>query len=263
MLHTLVHIYGPFSIHSFGLMLAFGLAITVFLATRNPLRARIMSSDRFIDAISLTIITGLVGSRLLFVVQNWASLEHWTDIFSVWTGGFSVLGSVIGVLTLMPIYLAWHQIPFFLFFDLIAIYAPLLQSIARLGCFFAGCCFGSQTTVPWGIIYTDPESFAPLCTQLHPAQLYSSALLFGIFLILIYGAQNYFKKPGYCLAIYLFLISVERFYIDFFRGDHEFFDNEALKFLSVHQWISIGIAITASLLAVYIYFDHSKELETE
>jgi phosphatidylglycerol:prolipoprotein diacylglycerol transferase len=261
MFNTLLHIYGPFSIHSFGLMLALGLLITVYLAARSPLRAQIMSEKTFIDAIVIAVIAGLVGSRVLFVVQNWALMEHWPDMFNVLNGGFSVLGSVIGVLTVMPIYLARHKIPFLSFFDLIAIYAPLLQSIARLGCFCAGCCFGLQTTVSWGIMYTDTESFAPLCVRLHPAQLYSAIALFGIFLIMVYGVQNCFKKRGYCLVMYLFLMSIERFSVDFFRGDREFFATPALGAFSVHQWLSLAIAVGAGLLAVYLHRHRSvKEL---
>jgi phosphatidylglycerol:prolipoprotein diacylglycerol transferase len=253
MFNTLLHIYGPFSIHSFGLMLAIGLLITVYLAARSPLRAQIMSEKTFIDAIVIAVIAGLVGSRVLFVAQNWALMEQWPEALNLFNGGFSVLGSVIGVLAVMPLYLARHKVPLLSFFDLIAIYAPLLQAIARLGCFFAGCCFGMQTNVAWGITYTDPESFAPLCVPLHPTQLYSAVFLFGIFLIMVYGVRNCFKKRGYCLVMYLVLMSIERFCIDFFRGDREFFATPALSVFSVHQWISLVITLGAGVLAVYLH----------
>lgn len=251
MLHTLIHIYGPFSIHSFGLMIAIGLLITTHLALRHPLRKRIISHPDFINAIVIAISAGFIGSRLLYVIQNWHQLRHWTEVFTVWNGGLSVLGSVIGVLLVIPAYLKRHNIPLLPFLDIIAIHAPLLQSIARLGCFFAGCCFGAATRMPWGITYTDRESFAPLCTALHPTQLYSSLLLFGIFLCMFFIIQKRFKRPGQPLAFYLFLMSLERFSVDFFRGDREFFGLDWMLPLSSHQWISIGIAIVAGLLGLY------------
>ncbi len=88
--------------------------------------------------------------------------------------------------------------------DIVAIYAPLLQSIARIGCLFAGCCHGIATTVPWAISYNDPTSFAPLGIPLHPTQIYSSLLLFGIFLILRFVATKP-QPAGKILTLYLYL----------------------------------------------------------
>jgi phosphatidylglycerol:prolipoprotein diacylglycerol transferase len=246
--HTLLHLWGPFSIHSFGFLLALGLVIASYLAVRNPLRAKIMSSSTFFDAIALAIVAGVVGSRLLFVAQNWDSFDHWTDALSVWSGGFSVLGSVIGVLVIMPWYLVRQGVPLLAFFDLIALYAPLLQSIARIGCFLAGCCFGVHATVPWSVTYTDSDSFAPLCVALHPTQLYSSLVLFLIFLCMIYLVQPRVRAEGILLVMYLMLMSIERFMIDFWRGDREFFNEPMVQVFSVHQWVSLGIFMSAVLI---------------
>ena len=248
MRHTLMHIYGPFSIHSFGLLLAIGIIIAISLALRHPIRKKIMSTQAFLDAIAIAVIAGLVGARLLFLMQNWTDLQDWTDIFTIWEGGLSILGAVIGILVVMPFYMQSRKVPFLPFLDLIALHAPLVQSIARLGCFLAGCCFGAPTQAGWGVTYTDLESFAPLCTKLHPTQVYSSVLLLCIFLFLYFVAQYRVKKPGQLLALYLFLISIERFSVDFFRGDREFSPLSTFFGLSVHQLIAIFIALTALVI---------------
>ena len=41
----------------------------------------------------------------------------------------------------------------------------------------AGCCYGSPTDEPWGVVFMNPESLAPLGIALHPAQLYEFLFL--------------------------------------------------------------------------------------
>ena len=50
--------------------------------------------------------------------------------------------------------------------------------VGRLGCFLAGCCYGTETTVPWGVVFTNPLALenvgTPLDVPLHPTQLYEA-----------------------------------------------------------------------------------------
>ena len=178
------------------------------------------------------------------------------DFFSYWNGGFSILGCVLSLCIMLPLWLKRCHIPVLPFLDLFAIYAPLLQSVSRIGCLCAGCCHGIPTDVFWAITYHDPASIAPVNVCLHPTQLYSSALLFALFCFM-YGVFQYrFKKPGQLLTIYLGASSLERFIVDFWRADRIFFDSPALALFSVHQWIALGIIVTA-LIALYITM-HTK-----
>ena len=124
------------------------------------------------------------------------------------------------------------------------------HSIGRLGCFAAGCCWGTECNLPWAVKFHDPAAYAltgvPLEIALHPAQLYESgseALVFG-FLYWRFGKQH---APGQIIGLYLVLSSVLRFFIEFFRN-HE----QALPFglpLSITQWIAVGLAAVGAVLA--------------
>jgi phosphatidylglycerol:prolipoprotein diacylglycerol transferase len=143
-----------------------------------------------------------------------------------------------------------HRIPLLPFLDLIATYAPLLQSIARLGCFFAGCCFGCVTQVPWATLYTDSASLAPTGMMLHPAQLYSAFGLLLVFIIMYFVARKKCTIPGQQGALYLMLASGERFLTDFWRGDRETV-NALTQYgiaLSFHQLLALGIIMIAGIL---------------
>jgi len=259
MRRELIHLYGPFSIHSFGLMIALGLIVFLWLAQQHPLRKKYMSAETFVQALCVGIFTGIAGGRMLYVINEWHTFESFWEIFALWEGGLSIMGCILAILMVMPLYLHIKKIPVMPLLDLAALHAPLLQGISRLGCFLAGCCYGTMTDVPWGITYTDPQSLAPLCLKLHPSQLYSSAILVLIFLFLYFVAQHIFKKQGQLVCLYLMLVSSERLVVDFARGDRTFFAQGTFfgidrMLLSVHQWIALSVIIAATCAFVVTLF---------
>lgn len=238
-----LHICGPISIQWYGLMIFIGIVVFSWAFLKDSQRKKLISTDTFFDLVSLGIGVALLGGRLLFLLTNHEDIQNFYDCIAVWDGGFSLLGSILGLLLVIPWYLYKKGIPVLKLLDLIAVYAPLLQSISRIGCFMAGCCYGCQTCVSWAI---ERE-----CSLVHPTQLYSAALLFIIFIIMRYGAQEFFKKPGQLIMLYLILESVERFFVDFLRGDREFFTDKGFwSLLSVHQIIALVLCVIA-LIVIY------------
>jgi len=236
----LLHIWGPFSIQSYGLFIVLGVTTATWLFMRNPKRKSILTPDQFSKVITFAIFVAIVGGRLLYIVEESSSIKSFWDIFKVWEGGLSSLGSIASILVCVPIYLRALKIPIIRFFDLAAIYAPLVEVSARIGCFFAGCCYGIETSLPWAIVYTDPSVGAPLHKAIHPTQLYSSFAALLTFIVMRFIFWKKLQKPGQLLAAYLMLTSISRFSIDFLRGDRTFFAyNGILSLLSTSQWISL------------------------
>lgn len=219
MKHTLFHLYGPLAIHSYGLMIAIGLLLFLVLIHKDRRFYALDLENRFSGILAIGIIAALLGGRLLFYFTHPEYFRQMSDFFAFYYGGFSILGAVLGVLITLPLYLRHLNIPIIPFLDLIALYAPFLQSISRIGCFLAGCCYGLPTSLPWGIIYTDTESVAPLYVCLHPTQLYSAIGLMIIFALMYFGLQHIYKKTGQLICWYLLLIGAERFIVEFWRGD--------------------------------------------
>ena len=101
---------------------------------------------------------------------------------------------------------------------------------------------------------------------LHTTQLYSSLLLFIIFLSMYFVFQKIVKKPGQLICIYLILASMERFAVDFWRGDRIFFNQNSLSLMltrtfSIHQLIAVGIFVTTGILFMYISTINIKQYE--
>jgi phosphatidylglycerol---prolipoprotein diacylglyceryl transferase len=241
----ILHIYGPLYVQSYGACIALALALFGWLLFKDNRRAQLMNNDQFHWLLILGIICGIVGGRVLYFITE-RNLSNAFEFFEVWYGGFAVLGSVLGILLVIPFFLKKNMIPILPFFDRVAVYAPLLQSISRIGCFLAGCCYGKVTTVAWAVTYTNPACMAePLGVPLHPTQLYSAGILACIFLLL-YIFQDWIKKDGQLLMIYLILMGFERFFVDFFRDDQTYFSSHFSLF-SDHQYIALLIISGATL----------------
>ena len=243
----LLHIYGPLNINSFGLFIIIGIILFSVLILHDEKFKKILSKDSYFNLLSLSIGIAILGGRLLYVITNWP-LDSWSEIFAVWNGGFSLLGGIIALLIFIPYYVKKQKISALALLDRIALYAPLLQAVSRLGCFFAGCCFGLPTNVPWAII-NEYCGFA-----VHPTQLYSATLLLIIFLVSYFLLDRLCKKPGQLLCLYIVLVSIERFVIDFWRGDRTFFANAPFQIFSILQLLALLLGISSLILLIIITF---------
>ncbi len=241
---TLLHIWGPLSIHAYGFWIAIGACIAILLAKHDPKLKKIINFHDFLTVIQIIIISGYFGGRILSLISEKHTAEDFWMIFKFWEAGLSRQGTVIGATLALFFYVKIKKIPFLSFVDRITIYAVLVQSFGRIGCFFAGCCYGKITHGWWKVTYNHPEHMAPLHAPLHATQLYSSALLFLIFLFLYFYLNKKQTKPGIIFFTGLVLINTERFIVDFFRADQVWFEKSGiLECFSIHQWISLGIIL--------------------
>lgn len=252
----ILHIYGALNINFYGFFIALGIVLCMILIRYNKRYLQLHLTNTFPDIILVSILAGIIGGRIIEIISE-PTLYYspWINWFFIWEGGFSSLGALIGVITVTPFYIIKKKIPLLPLFDLVAIYAPLMQAVARIGCFFAGCCHGIPTSSIFGVIYTHPESIAYSTIPVHPTQLYSSFILLCIFLFMFFFAQHYVKKPGLLFCIYIMCITMERFVIDFLRADHNALYHFSLSF---HQMIALVLFITANVLATILYTKKTK-----
>ena len=260
MIPTIAHLFGPFYIRSYGVCIALGLIITLWLANRDPKRTLLLNDDQFITLILWSIAAALLGGRLLYLIANWDTIENVQEVLHIWNGGFSLLGSIVGVLCSIAWYAKKQSLSLITVLDFFAVYAPLLQGISRIGCFFAGCCYGKSTLCPISIAYSHPDSMAPLSISMHPTQIYSALAIIFIYLWLVHIRKHKALAPGRLFFLYLLLISLERFFIDFLRADQEFFSYPSLTLFSIHQWLAI--IIFSATLGYFTFVAYTKKYES-
>lgn len=116
------------------------------------------------------------------------------------------------------------------------------HALGRVGCFFAGCCYGK----PYDGIFS--VKFPNVTERVHPTQLYEAIfllLLFGVMSLLLLKKVKVYK---YNLEIYLVAYGVARFVIEFFRGD----DRGSVGIsLSPSQMTSILLVIAGAVLLLF------------
>lgn len=121
--------------------------------------------------------------------------------------------------------------------DVYAIALPLGAGIGRIGCFFAGCCFGAPTNLPFAVHVAGADR--------HPAPLYESAMLLTIAAVQ-YATQDALRPLGHRFRWTLVAMACARFLAEFVRGDR------GLVFgpLSAVQWLCLFVAtaFTAQML---------------
>jgi len=244
---ALITIYGPFTIHAYGLWITVGLVICLIFLLKDKKLLSIANTDQITNAITLAIVAGFLGGRILCMLSEDTDFK-WYDIVTFWEPGLSILGCIIGIAIALPSYLKIQRIPLLPFLDRIALYSPLAQAFGRIGCLCAGCCYGATCNHWWAIVYDHANHAAPLHIPIHPTQLYSSIMLFTVFCILYFVVQQRTKKAGILLYSYLLATSCERFIVDFMRADRTWYEYNNLSMLfSVNQWIALAIAATAIL----------------
>ncbi len=240
----LVHV-GGFTLYTYGFFLAMGFLAAIWFSKRNA-RFYDLKPDDISDLFFVILVSGIAGARLLYVIINFDDFRASPlDIFKLWNGGLVFFGGFIGAVAGSIITLRIKKLPFFKTADTIAPGAALGHGIGRLGCFFAGCCYGRQCDLPFAVQFSHPDSLAPLHVSLHPTQIYMVVANLVLFFILVF-LQRHKRFHGMIFFSYMILYSVFRFIIEFFRGDFRgdfFFD-----FLSISQ----GIGILAILIAVVV-----------
>jgi phosphatidylglycerol:prolipoprotein diacylglycerol transferase len=252
-------LYGPFCVQSYGLMIALSLVISTYLLLRDKRRASIISQDQLMHLLTIAIIVGVVGGRVLHVLSCYDEYQSIAAILALHEGGFSILGTTIALIMVIPWYLKRMQIAILPFLDLLCTYAPLTQAVARLGCLFAGCCYGLATDSCMAITYTDIYSLAPVGIPLHPTQLYSSISFLLIFCIMIVCKRH----PGWAgrdTLIFLTLFSAQRFIIDFWRGDRIFSSFGVSYTISFHQWVALFLGIVSLLVLIVCAYRNNRKV---
>jgi phosphatidylglycerol:prolipoprotein diacylglycerol transferase len=243
---------GRFFLPTYGLLVATGVLIGLWISVRNSARQGI-NPDQAWNLGILVVLCGILGAKILYIINDWSSyVAHPAEIFSISTlqagGVFS--GGLIGALLAAVWYIRKHHLPALATCDAFAPGLALGHAIGRIGCFAAGCCWGKPTTHWWGVTFTNPVANAlvgtPLNEALEPTQLFESAIELANFFLLMWMFKRK-KFDGQVFGAYLILYGVARFFLEFLRDD----PGRGSVFGGVMtgtQLISIGLVILGGLI---------------
>jgi phosphatidylglycerol:prolipoprotein diacylglycerol transferase len=242
---------GSFFLPSYGLFVALGFLTGLAVATRMARRSG-LNPETVGNLAIYCALAGLAGAKLMMFLLNIDYYLKYPEVlFSIETllSAGVYYGGFLGALLFAFFYIRRQKLPWFPVLDALAPGLAAGHAIGRIGCFLAGCCWGSRCTRPWAVTFTSKDAHdmfgTPLNVPLHPAQLYEAALT-GVVAWALLAAFRKPHPPGRIFALYLVLYSAARFAVEFTR-EHQ----EALPFggpFTVTQWISLALAVAGALL---------------
>lgn len=208
---------GPVTVHTYGLMIAVGVVAALVMGERRAVH-RGMNGDVLYPMTLLAVVIGFaLGSKGLFCILNWREFIAAPGEMLMHGGFVAYGGIIVGALTVL-IFCKVKRLSFVAYADLMLPSVAIAQAFGRIGCFFAGCCYGKPTDAWWGVTFPDTCMYAPRGIPLIPTQLISSLGMFLITgILLLYAARPH--KPGQVSALYMMLYSVARFGVEYLRGD--------------------------------------------
>ena len=159
-MHPILFKLGPITIYSYGLMIALGIMVGLFLARRQAKREGI-DPDKILDITLYVLLAALIGARLLFVFMNFAEyVDEPLRILKIWEGGLVFYGGLLPAVAIGIWYIKRLGLPLWQIADILAPSLAIGHAMGRIGCFFAGCCYGGACDLPWAVTFTNPQSLA-------------------------------------------------------------------------------------------------------
>ena len=244
--------FGSFFLPTYGLLVALGFLAGIAIVTRLARREG-LDVEKVTNLAVYCALAGLAGAKLLmfvmdfdFYMRNPGNIFSFDTLLSagVYYGGF------LGALGFAWVYMRRQGLPWFKTADVFAPGVALGHAIGRLGCFAAGCCWGSLCDRPWAVTFTNPDAHeltgVPLGIPLHPAQIYE-AVATALVAVWLYRRSLKPHAPGLILGQYLLFYSAARFVIEFFRTHEQAFPLAALP-ITWTQWIALALAVFGVIL---------------
>src|SRR3954464_751784 len=243
---------GPLTVYTYGLLLAAAYLLGLRLAM---VRARVRGLDqtRVLDLGIYIIISALVGAKLLLLITDFRTFtDNPRELLTLARSGGVFYGGLILAVIVALLYIRRIGLPLWTTCDVFAPGIALGHVVGRFGCFFAGCCWGKPTTLPWGITFTDPYAASnvgtPLNIPLHPTQLYEAGAEALILMLLLATESRGRRYPGRTFWLYMLLYAISRYIIEMFRDD----PRGTVMMFSTSQFISVILAPLAVVMLVYL-----------
>ena len=231
---TVFTLPGGWPVQWYGLLIATGFLLAAVYAFNRAKKDYHINIDRMIDVVLMGAVAAIIGARLYYVLFDTTGqfVQNPISALYIWEGGLAFYGALIGALGAAILGCKWRKIKLWSMFDLLALGFLIGQAVGRWGNFFNQEAFGSNTTLPWGMISEDTtrylqgvqESLAATgvtvdpTMPVHPCFLYESLWLLLGFLVLHFVSKKR-KYDGQVFFLYIIWNCAGRIFIEALRTD--------------------------------------------
>lgn len=239
---------------SYGLLFAVAALLAGFWFLRRA-RALGIPDDLIYNLCFYALLAGILGAKVALVLLDLHYyLANPAELLGTLRSAGVLIGGVVAGGIAFILYCRHHGLPLFTLGDAVAAPLALGQSVGRLGCFAAGCCWGReiQADHPLAVTFTDPvaheQTGVPLHVPLVATQLIQLGNDLALACLLTWLWRRKLGPPGTVFWLYVLLYSVSRGVIEFWRGDAQrglYFGNQ----VSTSQLLSLaGIVLALAML---------------
>jgi phosphatidylglycerol:prolipoprotein diacylglycerol transferase len=170
----------------------------------------------------------MIGAKLPFVLSDWDGLVSGAAWFA---NGKTILCGLAGGYLGVEIAKWWLGVRVKTG-DSFAVPVAVAVGIGRLACFRAGCCYGTPTDAPWGVVFKHVDDLPR-----HPTQLYEAAFHFAAAAVLYYLWRRRMLQ-GQLIKLYIIAYAIYRFTTEVIRPEAR-----TAGGLTLYQWAAIAIVV--------------------
>lgn len=245
---------GPFTIYWYGVIIAFGIFLGLYLASKEAERLG-LEKDLMTDLLIFAAPVAIIFARIYYVTFEWKQYvgQPWWNWLAIWEGGIAIHGALIGAVLTAIIFSRIKKVSFWQIADITAPSIILGQAIGRWGNFMNQEAHGGPVSKAF---YENFMQYLPsfivdqMCIDgvlYHPTFLYESVWNVIVFALLLWMRYKLNPLRGEIFLTYLVAYSVGRFFIEGLRTDSLML----LGILRQAQVLSLLLIIGAIIIILY------------
>lgn len=255
----------------YGVIIGIGMLLSLMLIAKVAKKSG-QNPDYYWDMALVTIITGVVGARLYYVIFSWDSYkDDLLSILNLRQGGLAIYGGIIGGALAIIAYTKFKKYSIPLALDTVVPGVALGQILGRWGNFFNREAFGDYTDGLFAMrLPVDAIRYSEITekmvehmeegvnyVQVHPTFLYESMWNIGVLvLMLLLWKKKHFD--GEMTLLYFAGYGIGRFFIEGLRTDQLQIGNTGI---AVSQMLGISLFIAAVVVESVVLIKKCKKMQ--
>lgn len=255
----------------YGVIIGVGMLLSLLLIAQVAKKSG-QSADFYWDMAIVTVIVGVVGARLYYVIFSWDSYkDNLLSILNLRQGGLAIYGGIIGGLLAIIAYTKYKKYKLPLALDTVVPGVILGQILGRWGNFFNREAFGDYTDGLFAMrLPVEAVRYSEITgkmlehmeegvnyVQVHPTFLYESLWNVGILvLMLLLWKKKHFD--GEVTLLYFAGYGIGRFFIESLRTDQLKLGTTGI---AVSQMLGLTLFVTAVVIEIVVLVRIRKKKE--
>lgn len=240
-MHPILFKIGHFDLYTYGLMMALGVLTALFVMDSEAKRFG-WNRDTITRMVVFDFLVGLAGARILYVLTRVGepNVNIWSILFNA-RAGFVYYGGLISSWLYLIWFIKKHKLPFWSVQDGMAMAICIGLAVGRIGCLMGGCCYGTPTDLPWGVVMVNDAALG----HLHPTQAYEFFMLV-VFFAAMWWRRKHQAYAGELVVWFVGAYAIGRYVLEFWRGD-------LIRGFIIQDILSTSQAVSIPMLVVAIW----------